>query len=136
MSLESPTFLEKLIANKPMMIGIACLAALLVLAWIFASVGDWTFNRGVNKQQAEVNAKVEKIANLQANIAELEREKAKTQGELNRDMEELQRNIYGLDDAKAESNRALANFNTAVNSNSNVNVTAEDLKRVVERLEK
>ena len=35
MSLESPTFLEKLIANKPMMIGIACLAALLVLAWIF-----------------------------------------------------------------------------------------------------
>lgn len=135
MSLESPTFLEKLIANKPMMIGIACLAALLVLAWIFASVGDWTFNRGVNKQQAEVNAKVEKIANIQTQISDLEKEKAETQGELNRDMEELQKNVYGLEDAKEESNRALANFNRAVNSNSNVNATAEDLKRMVERLE-
>lgn len=136
MSLESPTFLEKLIANKPMMIGIACLAALLVLAWIFAGISDWRFERGVGKKKREVNAKVEQIANIQTQITELEKEKATTQGELNRDMEELQKNVYGLEDAKEESNRALANFNRAVNSNSNVNATAEDLKRVVEKLDK
>lgn len=136
MSLESPTFLEKLIANKPMMIGIACLAALLVLAWIFAGISDWSFVRGVEKKKREVNAKVEQIANIQTQITELEKEKATTQGELNRDMEELQRNVYGLEEAKAETNAALANFNRAVNSNSNVNATAEDLKRVLEKLEK
>jgi len=136
MSLESPTFLEKLIANKPMMIGIACLASLLVLAWIFAGISDWRFERGIEKKKREVNAKVEHIANIQTQITELEKEKATTQGELNRDMEDLQRNVYGLEEAKAETNAALANFNRAVNSNSNVNATAEDLKRVLEKLEK
>lgn len=116
---------------------IAGLAIVLIGAALYMTDcgSTWSFNRGVKKDKEAIANKVDEIKTIESQISELEQQKAEKTGELERDVEEYQRNVFGRDEAKAETNRALANFNAAVNSNSNVDRTAEDLKRILEKLD-
>lgn len=116
---------------------IGVLAAVLVFAailWALDAFDSWSFNRSHTKAKEQVANTAKEIANIQTEITNLETKKAEKTGELKRDMEQLQDDIFGREELKAEANQAIANFQRAVNSNSNVDRSAEDLKKVLERL--
>lgn len=115
--------------------GLAAGVLLLVLI-LFAvdKVSNWRTNRDINKQKQKIANTVTEIGTIKDQISSLEQQKAEKQGELQRDVETLANQTYGLEDAKKETNAALANYNRALQTNSNVNATAEDLQRLVDKL--
>lgn len=137
MTLEQPNLIERVLKwpyLKLTLTGVGLLAVIGGTLFVIDRCGSYRDRRDIDiKKEAIVN-KAQEIANIQTTIANLSEQKAEKQGELKRDVEQLQKDVYGREDTKAETNAALANFNRAVNSNSNANVTAEDLKRILERL--
>lgn len=128
---------ESISANKGKLIAIALGLVLLVgvIFWISDSYGTWSFGRGQNKAKEQIANTAKEIANIQTEIANLENRKSEKQGELKRDTEALSNSLFGLEEAKKETNAAIANFQKAVNNNSNVNRSLEDLDKVLEKLE-
>ncbi len=115
--------------------GLAAGVLLLVLILFAADkVSNWRTNRDINKQKQKIANTVTEIGTIKDQISNLEQQKAEKQGELQRDVETLANQTYGLEDAKKETNAALANYNRALQTNSNVNATAEDLQRLVDKL--
>lgn len=94
------------------------------------------FKSKVQKQKDEIKAETNKIANISSQIIELEKEKAAATANVNAAAEQLQKDIFGREELKTEANQALANFQRAANSNLNVNRSAEDLEKILERLGK
>ncbi len=137
MSLTEPNIIDKIRPHwKLIGIALGLLFVLGLVLWLFATYDSWSFNRGQRKTKDKIVNTAQEIANIQTQIGELEKAKAEKHGELQRDMEQLQRDIYGREEAKQTTNAALANFNRAVASNSNVNRTAEDLERILRELDK
>lgn len=62
---------ESILANKVKLIIIALAAVVLVGAvlWIWSSVGEWNFYRGVEGKKANVNAAIDELKQVNANIA-------------------------------------------------------------------
>jgi hypothetical protein len=115
----------------------ACAGAIVLLALIlFASsrISNYWTDRGIRKDKEKIANTVAEISNVKGQISELQQKEAELRGELGRDVETLQNNVYGHETAKGETNKALANYNAAVRSNSNVNATAEDLLKALERI--
>jgi hypothetical protein len=137
MSLESPNFIERL-GDWPYWkitaIGVGLLVLIGFVAFAVDRCGTWSDNRSDRKTKEQIANTAKEIANISNTISNLELQKAEKQGELRRDMEQLQTDLKDREDAKAETNAALANFQKAVSSNSNVNRTAEDLEEVLRRL--
>lgn len=137
MSLESPTFFEKAWQQKRLIgIVLACMAGLGLFLWIIAYQGSCSFRRGQNKTKEAINANIAEIGNLTNQITNLEIKREGVREGVKGDMQDLQRDIYGREEAKREANQALANYQRAVNANSNIDRTAEDLNRILRELEK
>lgn len=137
MKIDWSAIKESILANKVKLIAIA-LAAVLVFAailWALDVFDSWSFNRRHTKAKEQVANTAKEIANIQTEIANLETKKAEKVGELKRDTEALTNSLFGLDEAQKETNQAVANFQRAVNSNSNVDRSAEDLRRALEKLD-
>lgn len=96
--------------------------------------GTWRANRGIAKDKQKIANTVAEIGNISNQISDLEKAKAEKQGELTRDVETMQNNVYGLDDAKAETNAALGNYQKAVNANTNTNATAQQIEEALKKL--
>lgn len=118
-------------------VGIAIVGLAVLGAVLFGidRCGTWKANRDIAKDKQKIANTVAEIGNISNQIGNLEQQKAEKQGELNRDVETMANNIYGREDAKTETNRALANFNAALKANANVNATAEDIQRALEKLD-
>lgn len=134
MSLIDPGFIAR---HWPkFMIGLAALLVLGFVLWLFDVGGRIWGDRQLSKDKQQIANTAKEIANLTTEIANLEQQRAEKRGELNRDMETLANNTFGLEEAKKATNAALANFNAAVNANSSdVDRTADDLERVLRQLE-
>lgn len=135
MSLTEPNIIEKLKPYKLTIIGIGLLALLGIIAGIIGWADGWWFKRGVAKDKQEIVDTAKELANVNAQIGNLLIKQGELKGKIERDTEQLQENIFGLDEAKKETNQAIANLNRALNSNSNVNRSAEDLEEVLRRLD-
>lgn len=123
--------------HKVKLIAIA-LAAVLVFAailWALDAFDSWSFNRSHTKAKEQVANTAKEIANIQTEITNLETKKAEKVGELKRDTEALTNSLFGLDEAKKETNAALANLQKAVNANTNVDRSVQDLEKVLEKLQ-
>lgn len=115
-----------------------CVGGLIVLGFVlftFDKCGTWRENRSTKKDKEKIANTVNEIANISNQISNLEIQKAEKQGELKRDVEILANQTFGLEEAKKETNAALSNFNKALQANSNVNATAEDFRRILEKLD-
>lgn len=112
--------------------GLVLLALILFAA---SRISNWWTDRGIRKDKAKIANTVNEIANISNQIGNLEIQKAEKQGELKKDIEDLQNQTIGREEAKKESNAALANFNAALKSNSNVNATAEDIQKALDKLD-
>lgn len=138
MSLESPTLFERVTAwpHFKLVVLIAGLIAVIGFGlFVVDRCDSYSAKRKDQAAKDKIANTAKEIANISNVISNLEVQKAEKRGELNRDMEQLQDNLFGLEEKKAETNAALANFQRAVNSNSNVNRSAEDLEEVLRRLD-
>ena len=138
MSLENPNLLERIQSwpyLKVTAVGVALIVLIGLVAFTVDRCGTWREQRDTDKRKAAINANVAEIGNLTNQIANLELKKEGLREGVNRDMQDLQKEIFGREEAKAEANKALANYQRALNTNSNVNRTAEDLEEVLRRLD-
>lgn len=115
---------------------IACLVGLLLLWFLFTKGEEYLWSSGVTKTKEAINANVAEIGNITNQIANLELKREGLKEGVNRDMQDLQKEIFGREEIKTEANQALANYHKAVNANSNVDRTAEDLEDVLRRLDR
>lgn len=113
---------------------VAAIAGLLLLAYLFASVDSCRFQSRQDKLKADVNSAVKEIGNINSQIANLNERKAEVKEGIKRDTEELVQSIEGHEEAKKATNAALANYNAAVNANSNVDRSAQDILDALEKL--
>lgn len=109
---------------------------LLILLVLFGAqkCGEWRTDRGLKKEKEKIANTVAEISNVDSQIDALKEKKAELQGELNRDVEDMQNKVFGLEETKKEVNAAKANYNAALAANANVDVTKEDLLKVLEKL--
>lgn len=135
MKLDWSAIWESVVKNKIVFIVIGLVIVLGITAlWMTDCGSNWAFNRGQSKLAANANAAIEQAANVKKDEANLQLTKAGVNANLNNAIEDMQQNVYGREEAKKEVNAALANYNKALASNTNVDVTAEQLKAAVERL--
>lgn len=139
MSLENPTAFERFLAlvtaYKLWFIGAGLLIVLVGTALYMTDCGsNWSFNRGVNQLQANVNKALDDATAIKKQADEIEKRKIEANANVNAAVKQLQDATFGLEDAKRETNQALANYNRALATNSNVDATKEDVLKVLEKL--
>ena len=136
MSLIEPNIIDTLKRYKTYLV-IGGLAVLLVGAALFLySCGDdYLFKSKVQKDKEAIANTAQEIANVSKEIANLQLQKEGLKANLNTATEQLHKDVFGHEEAKKESNQALANLQKAIETNSNVDRTVEDLNRALERLE-
>ena len=135
MSLESPTLFEKALQHKRWIIyGVLGLVLLGLVLFLYQCGSDYVFKSKVQKQKDEIVDQTKEIANISNQIVELEKTKAGKLAEVNAATEQLNKDLFGREEVKAEANQALANFHKSVNANLDVNRSAEDLERILEKL--
>lgn len=138
MSLENPNIIEKIRAWPYLRIALT-IAGLIVLIGLVLFVIDrcdaYRTKKGTDATTKEiVNIAVER-ANVNAQIGNLKLKEAELGGKLEGLQEQLTDEVFGLEEVKKETNAAIANYNKALNTNSNVNRSIEDLENVLRRLE-
>lgn len=118
-------------------IGAVVLGLLLLGAVLFGidRCGTWKADRAIKKDKGKITNTLANIANISDQIGNLELQKVEQKGQLNRDVEEYQNQTYGRDDAKAETNAALGNYQRALNANTNTNATAADFEKALRKLD-
>jgi chromosome segregation ATPase len=127
---------ESVVAYKTVFIAIGLLVVLaLVAAYISYCGSNWSFNRGIRKEKEAIANKTAEIANKTTRIDELKQERDQDVGELKVLTNNLANANVADENARAEVNRAVANLAKAVNANSNVNATVEDVNRKLDQLE-
>lgn len=136
MSLENPTLVEKALQHKKWLIyGGLGLLLILVALFLYQCGDEYLFKSKIQKQKDGIASELKEIGNISNQIANLQEKKAAAAANVNTATQELHKDLFGLDEAKKESNQALANLQKAVNANSNVDRTVEDLNKILEKLE-
>jgi small-conductance mechanosensitive channel len=136
MSLTDPTFLDAIRPYKTWLIYGALAIVLIGIALGLYSCGDeYLFKSKLQKDKDAIKTETNQIANITSEIHELEKTKAAAQANVNAATAQLEKDIFGREELKKETNQALANFQKAVNANANIDRTAEDLKRVLDKLD-
>jgi hypothetical protein len=136
MSLENPTILERAIQHKKFLV-FGGLGLLLVgtALFLYQCGGDYAFKSKVQKDKDAIANTAKEIANISNTIVNLELQKESLKTNVNAATEQLQKDLFGHEDAKKETNQALGNFQKAVNANANIDRTLEDLNKALERLD-
>jgi hypothetical protein len=115
-------------------IGLALLL-LFVAGYLTQCGGNWMFWRGVKKDKQAIANQMQQADAVRSEIGNLQNVNAQIQTNINADTQALANQVYGREEIKAQTDQALANYQKAVNANSNVDKAAEDLNRVLEKLD-
>ena len=89
-------------------------------------------NNAINKAKQQISNTVAQITEAKANVAVDELKKAELQGQLLRDKENLDKLIFGQEDRLKAVNAAL---NKVANVSTNSNVTADDIRRLLDQID-
>lgn len=123
-------------ANKGKILIVALAIALGIFAlFLTDKCGTYHTQRSIDKKTAEIANNMKEISNIDKQISELEGNKAAKKEQIEKDTLELTNTLLMREEDKVATNQALANYNAALRSNSNVNATAEDLERQLRRLQ-
>lgn len=111
---------ESVLKNKRIFIYLI-LAIVLILGalWVWQWSGNWWFKSRLEKSQANVNALVNKVQEINANIANLKQQEFETQVEANAERANVNAIRKEVDEAQNTANQALDNLNAARNGNFN-----------------
>lgn len=127
---------ENIIKSRLLWIAVACVAGLGLLLYLLSSVDSCRFQSKQDKLKSNVNSALQEISNINSQIANLNERKAEVREGIKHDTEALANSIYGREEAKKETNQAIANFERALNTNSNIDRSAEDILRLMKELDK
>jgi biopolymer transport protein ExbB/TolQ len=136
MKLDYASIWQSIKDNKGKL-SIVALAILLIFVsiWMYSWGSNYFANRKIKKLQENVNSAMVEAANLKQQAANLEVKKVEAQANVNAATKEYQDNVYGREQVKQETNQALANYQKALNTNTNVDVTAQQLEDKLKELD-
>jgi biopolymer transport protein ExbB/TolQ len=136
MKLDYASIWQSIKDNKGKL-SIVALAILLIVVSIgmYQCGSNYFANRKIKKLQENVNSAMVEAANLKQQAANLEVKKVEAQANVNAATKEYQDNVYGREQVKQETNQALANYQKALNTNTNVDRTAEDFEQKLKELD-
>lgn len=112
-------------------------AGLVLIAAVLFGIskcGTWRSDRDIDKQKANINAALSNIANKESVIANLQTEIAVEKEAVKHETNSLLNNINATNEAKTQTNAALANLDKARNANT-TNSSAEQLEKLLEGLQ-
>ena len=115
---------------------IGLVIVLLFAWWGLTRVYDWYGTRQIDKLKANVNAATEELKRAQANVQQDKIDEAVKLEQVKAATNQYVEAVNATDAAKAETNRALTNLSNAVNANHPVNITADDLQKRLDELDK
>ena len=115
---------------------IGLVIVLLFAWWGLTRVYDWYAVRQIDKLKANVNAATEELKQAQANVQQDKVDEAVKLEQVKAATNQYVEAVNATDAAKAETNRALTNLSNAVNANHPVNITADDLQKRLDELDK
>lgn len=142
MSLENPTILDKTInwlkasANRRIIIYVV--AALFVIGLVlfaFDRCGNWKNNRQIEKLRTNVSLATNELKQVQSNIANAKQDEAVKLQAVNIAVNDYTAKSNATDAAKAATNQAIVNMQSAVNANKSVDVTASDLENQLKEIQ-
>ena len=117
---------------KAIGIAVGLLAVLGFVLFAFDRCGSYFDNRDIEKRKAKIANTVAQIETKEAVIANLQTEIAVEKEQAKRDTLELLENVNATNEAKAETDKALANLDAARNANT----TNSSLKELTDALDK
>ena len=115
---------------------IGLVIVLLFAWWGLTRVYDWYGTRQIDKLKANVNAATEELKQAQANVQQYKIDEAVKLEQVKAATNQYVEAVNATDAAKAETNRELTNLSNAVNANHPVNITADDLQKRLEELDR
>ena len=115
---------------------IGLVIVLLFAWWGLTRVYDWYGTRQIDKLKANVNAATEELKQAQANVQQDKVDEAVKLEQVKAATNQYVEAVNATDAAKAETNRALTNLSNAVNNQHPVNITADDLQKRLDELDK
>ena len=115
---------------------IGLVIVLLFAWWGLTKAYDWYGTRQIDKLKANVNAATEELKQAQANVQQDKVDEAVKLEQVKAATNQYVEAVNATDAAKAETNRALTNLSNAVNANHPVNITADDLQKRLDELDK
>lgn len=135
MKLDYSAIWQSIKDNKGKLSIVLLTIVLIVGGYILYQTGETYFeNRRIDKLKVNANQAIAEAANLKQEAANLEQKRIEANANVNAAVDQYSREIFGRDEAKQEVNKALGNYNKALSANSNVNATAEDVLKAIERL--
>lgn len=126
-----------MIAHKKVLL-IVGLAIVLVFLFFFISdrLGDYFADRKIQKQKEAIANKVDQIQEKKAELAVDQAEVDRLTGEVKVETQQLAEDLAVREELRKETNQAIANLEAVKNAPpSNVDRTAEDLKKLLDKLE-
>jgi hypothetical protein len=113
------------------------LVGLLLLGWWLITAGEsWYNTRQIDKLKANVNTALKAVNAAQANVQQDKIDEAVKLEEVKAATNQYVEAVNATDAARTETNRALTNLSSAVNANHPVNITADDLQKRLDELDK
>lgn len=137
MSLVEPFTLKTAVSflwqhKKIVGIALGCVALLGFMLWLFSAISNWRDERDVQRHKEAVNASIEQIKGVEANIA-VEKELVKRLIEnVNADSAKYLEATNASDAARRDVNAAIERMKQAANANAHVN--AADVERAMKGL--
>ena len=120
--------------KRPVLIAGACAAALIAFWCLVDGFSTWRWQKGVNRDKANINAALQNINSRSGIIQSLEQQQAIEKQAVNQATQNLVNASNATEAAKIETNKSLANLANA--KASNVNATVDELERKLDQLDK
>ena len=136
MSLPEPTTLERVVTffrtdPRRRIVLWALFGVVVLVALLFAAdrISGWRTRHDIDHKRREINAALANLANVQDRLQRDRQDEAVAAQEVIRRTEDYVNAVNATDAARAETNRALQNLNSAVNAGRNAGITADALEK-------
>jgi hypothetical protein len=136
MSLENPNKFEKLMAwpyLKVTAVGVGLLIVIGLVAFGVEKCGDWRFDRSIDRKKANVNAAVNELKAVNANIAAEKKTEQEIIANIKVHTDDYLEAVNTTDGTREAVNAAIERMKLAANSNRG-NVNAADVEEVMRGL--
>jgi hypothetical protein len=132
MSMIDPNIIEKLKPYRLLIIGVGLLVLIGVVAGLIGWIGDWSFTRSIDKKKANVNAAIDEVKAINANIEAEKKALANAMTNVAIAKDDYLESVNATDGAREAVNASIERMKQAANRSGNVN--ARDVEEAMRGL--
>jgi hypothetical protein len=132
MSMIDPNIIEKLKPYKLLIIGVGLLVLIGVVAGLIGWIGDWSFTRSIDNKKANVNAAIDEVKAINANIEAEKKALANAMTNVAIAKDDYLESVNATDGAREAVNASIERMKQAANRSGNVN--ARDVEEAMRGL--